>query len=127
MRARSKFVDKLKKQKGYTLGHQAEFWVSIYLAFKGYTVLHKRFKTPVGEVDIIARRRNTIAFIEVKARKNQQVQEVLSRHQQQRISRAAALFVANNPRFATFTLRFDLALIRAPWKITHIENAWQVS
>src|SRR5262245_35341676 len=99
MRERSNSVtDRLKR---FRLGHKAEWWACVYLFCRGYSVLERRYKTPVGEVDIIARRGSMIAFIEVKARKDANVQEVLSSHQRERISRAALLFIANNPRFAT--------------------------
>ncbi|NDF11969.1 MAG: YraN family protein [Proteobacteria bacterium] len=118
---------KPSRLKHYNFGHKAEWWVCLHLYLRGYSVLERRYKTPVGEVDIIACRGRMLAFIEVKARQDANVQEVLSRTQQERISRAALLFIANNPRFATLSARFDLVRVCAPWHITHIENAWQVS
>jgi putative endonuclease len=99
----------------------------MYLFCKGYTVIERRYKTPMGEVDIVARKRSTLAFIEVKARKDANVLEVLTQKQQEIITRAALLFIANHPRFAKFNIRFDLVRVSAPWSINHLTNAWQVS
>ena len=49
-------------------GHFAELVALMYLRLKGYRLLAQRFKSPQGEVDLIMRRRDVTAFIEVKAR-----------------------------------------------------------
>ncbi len=48
-------------------GISAESRAAAFLMAKGYRILAKRFRTPHGEIDIVARRRNLIAFVEVKA------------------------------------------------------------
>src|SRR5260221_6610880 len=52
----------------FRTGLSAETRAAAYLMAKGYRILAKRFRTPHGEIDIVARRRNLIVFIEVKAR-----------------------------------------------------------
>ena len=52
----------------FRTGLSAESYAAAYLMAKGYRILAKRFRTPYGEIDIVARRRNLIVFIEVKAR-----------------------------------------------------------
>src|ERR1700736_3900815 len=52
----------------FRTGFSAETLAAAYLTAKGYRILAKRFRTPYGEIDIVARRRNLLAFIEVKAR-----------------------------------------------------------
>src|ERR1700738_5338516 len=52
----------------FRTGLSAETRAAAYLMAKGYRILAKRFRTPYGEIDIVARRRNLLAFIEVKAR-----------------------------------------------------------
>ncbi len=114
-----------KRRAANTYGHWAEWATALFLRLKGYTILTRRFKCPVGEIDIIAVRGNTLAMVEVKARKNPDTFELISPRQQQRISRAAALFIAKKPEFATFSIRFD-AVIVLPWSLPrHITNAWQ--
>src|SRR5215210_7534499 len=52
----------------FRTGLSAESRAAAFLMAKGYRILAKRFRTPYGEIDIVARRRNLVAFIEVKAR-----------------------------------------------------------
>ena len=52
----------------FRTGLSAEARAAAYLMAKGYRILAKRFRTPHGEIDIVARKRNLVAFIEVKAR-----------------------------------------------------------
>src|ERR1700724_792932 len=52
----------------FRTGLSAESRAAAYLMAKGYRILAKRFRTPYGEIDLVARRRNLVAFIEVKAR-----------------------------------------------------------
>lgn len=117
-------MNRQSRKRAYKYGHFAEKMASWYLRFCGYSILANRFRVPVGEIDIIARRGRNLVFVEVKARKTP-VEEVISSRQRKRIIRAAALFVAKKPKFATFYMRFDLIIIK-PWKFpTHIKNAWQ--
>lgn len=51
----------------FQTGISAESRAAAYLMAKGYRILAKRYRTPHGEIDIVARRRNLIAFVEVKA------------------------------------------------------------
>src|SRR5260370_18071376 len=52
----------------FRTGLSAESRAAACLMAKGYRILAKRFRTPYGEIDIVARRRNLVAFVEVKAR-----------------------------------------------------------
>jgi len=52
----------------FRTGLSAEARAAAYLMAKGYRILAKRFRTPVGEIDLVARRRNVVVFVEVKAR-----------------------------------------------------------
>lgn len=104
-------------------GLHAERYASAYLMLKGYRILEQRYKTPVGEIDIIARRGKTFVFIEVKARTDiTKAIESITPHQRRRIERAASLYASNlkaNP-----PLRFDAVLV-AGWKLKHIRSAWR--
>ncbi len=79
---------------------------------KGYRILARRYRTPHGEIDIVARRRNLIAFVEVKARATlDDAAFAVTPRQQQRIINAAQGWLVAHPEHAEFELRFDAMLI----------------
>ncbi len=95
---------------------------------KGYRILAKRFKTPYGEIDLVAQRRNLIAFVEVKARaKLDDAAYAVTPRQQRRIIDAAQGWLMAHPEHADFDLRFDAMLI-APRRLPrHLEAAFDAS
>lgn len=94
------------------------------LRLKGYKILATRYKTPVGEIDIVATRRTTLAIIEVKARSTQALAlEAVRVSQQQRIQRATLWFLSKNPKLTSLQVRFDIILI-LPFKWNHLQNMW---
>ncbi|MFP3339830.1 YraN family protein, partial [Micrococcus sp. SIMBA_131] len=56
------------RQKAYRLGHRGEWLAAIALRLKGYRILARRYRTKLGEIDLIARRGDLVAIVEVKAR-----------------------------------------------------------
>ena len=71
----------------FQTGLSAETRAAAFLIAKGYRILARRFRTPYGEIDIVAKRRNLIAFIEVKARGNlsPEAQDLLMRQVESRL------------------------------------------
>jgi len=59
---------KEKRQAAFSLGHRAEFLASLSLMLKGYRIIERRYRTKLGEIDLIARRGNQVLIVEVKAR-----------------------------------------------------------
>lgn len=115
---------KRSKIKSYKFGLRSEALAAWFLRLKGYHIIAHRYKTKMGEIDLVARKGNILAVIEVKARGKKQ-DEVLHRRQQQRISRAATLLIAKRRDFASLALRFDVIML-VPWRIPrHIKNAWE--
>lgn len=104
----------------------AELLGACILRTKGYRILARRYRVPVGEIDLIARRGGTLAFIEIKARaEHAAAVEAISPRQRARIERAASLFLAQNPRLANLSLRYDAILV-APWRWPrHLRDAWR--
>ena len=95
-------------------GRRAETLAAWLLRLKGYRVIARRFRTPVGEIDLIVRRGRTIAFVEVKYRPTMdEAAEAAGPAGRRRIARAAAAWLARNPAAADLDLRFDV-LIAAP-------------
>ena len=112
----------------FRTGLSAETRAAAYLMAKGYRILAKRFRTPYGEIDIVARRRNLLAFIEVKARANlDDAAYALTPRQQQRIIDAAQAWLMAHPEHTDFELRFDAVLI-APRRLPrHLLAAFDAS
>ena len=112
----------------FRTGLSAETRAAAYLMAKGYRILAKRFKTPYGEIDLVARKRNLIAFIEVKARARlDDAAYALTPRQQARIIDAAQAWLMAHPEHAEFDLRFDTILI-APRRLPrHVLAAFDAS
>lgn len=106
-------------------GRWAERLCAWRLRAAGYRIVARGFRSPFGEIDLIARRGRVIAFIEVKARPTADAALVaLSLRQRRRIERAAAAFLAARPGLAGFSPRFDL-MLAVPWRLpVHRPNAW---
>lgn len=114
------------KQKSYKQGIWAERFACLYLMFKGYRILTRRYKTSVGEVDIVACRRGILAMVEVKSRKDLSTAlAALNYKSRKRIIKAALHYIASHPRYQGYGLRFDLIAISTSLKIRHLDNAWQ--
>jgi putative endonuclease len=112
----------------FKTGISAETRAATYLMAKGYRILAKRFRTPYGEIDLVARRRNLLAFVEVKARASlDDAAYAVTPRQQQRIIDAAQAWLMVHPEHAEFDLRFDAMLI-APRRLPrHLLAAFDAS
>ena len=112
----------------FRTGISAEGRAAAFLIAKGYRILARRFRTPHGEIDLIARRRNVIAFIEVKARDNlDDAAYAVTPRQQARIIAAAQIWLMAHPEHAEYDLRFDAMLI-APRRLPrHVMAAFDAS
>lgn len=113
----------------YSDGHFAEIIALNFLRFKGYSLLAKNYVTgrgtQAGEVDLIVCRGTTIVFVEVKKRRTlEEAAYSILPQQQQRIIRGAEAFLAKNPQFSNYDMRFDAVLVKLPLSIQHLENAW---
>lgn len=112
----------------FRLGLSAESRAAILLIAKGYRIVARRWKTPFGEIDIIARRRRTLIFVEVKARTHaDDAAEAVTERTQRRIIAAAERWLAHHPDDGQRDIRFDVVLV-APGRIPqHIANAFDAS
>jgi putative endonuclease len=112
----------------FRTGLSGETRAAAYLIAKGYRILAKRFRTPYGEIDIVARKRNLLAFIEVKARASlDDAAYAVTARQQARIIDAAQAWLMAHPEHADFELRFDAVLI-APRRLPrHLLAAFDAS
>ena len=112
----------------FRTGLSAESRAAALLIAKGYRILAKRFRTPYGEIDLVARKRNLIAFIEVKARASlDDAAYAVTPRQQARIIAAAEAWLMAHPEYGEYELRFDAMLI-APRRLPrHLLAAFDAS
>ncbi len=115
-----------EKIAAFGLGISAESRAAAWLIAHGYRILARRWKSPRGEIDIIAARRHTLIFVEVKARASlDEAAEAVSERQQRRIAAAAEIWLAGNSLPAIRDIRFDAILV-APGKLPrHIPAAFE--
>jgi putative endonuclease len=125
---RSPAAPQPKRQAALRFGLSAESRAALLLLAKGYRILARRYKTPVGEIDIVARRRGTLVFVEVKARDNfDAAAEAVTPRQQARIIHAAQYWLAAHAEAAACPMRFDAILV-VPGKLPrHLPNAFIAS
>jgi putative endonuclease len=112
----------------FRTGLSAESRAAAFLMAKGYRILAKHFRTPYGEIDIVARKRNLIVFIEVEARgRLDDAAYAVTPRQQARIIDAAQGWLMAHPEHAEFEMRFDAMLI-APRRLPrHLLAAFDAS
>ena len=105
-------------------GRRGERLAGWWLRLKGWTVLDRRVRTPAGEVDLVARKDNLIAFVEVKTRLT--VAELDFAIDERRLARVAAAAELLMPRYAGpgDDIRIDVILLAPGTRPRHIENAW---
>jgi putative endonuclease len=107
-------------------GRRGERWAELFLFAKGYRTIARRVKTPVGEIDLIVRRRAVTVFVEVKARSfSHQEADALMAVNRQRIVRAAQFWLMRKPALVDTTMRFDVIFLAPFAWPRHIVNAFQ--
>lgn len=109
-------------------GRRGESLAAWYLRAKLYRIVERRVKTPVGEIDLVARRFGITAFVEVKARRAGGGElEALQAVNQRRIVQAAEYYVARHPALAAAPLRFDVIFLAPLSWPRHVMNAFDAS
>lgn len=104
-------------------GRKGETLAAWYLRLKGWRIVARRVKTPRGEVDLVARRGRTVAFVEVKWRRSEA--ELALALDPWRLRRVVAAAAALAPRFASGgeDVRVDAILLAPGRWPRHIANA----
>lgn len=95
------------------LGKTGENLAVKYLKKKGYTILETNYRNPLGEIDIIAKEKGTIVFVEVKTRKNNRFanpKEAVTLKKQKTIARVAQIWLKQKKKIEA-NARFDVVAI----------------
>ncbi len=101
-----------KKQKAFFRGLSAERLAALALMLKGFRIVARRYRTKLGEIDLIARRGNLVLIVEVKARQNLEAAHLaVTPKTMRRIEAAADLWLQRQPDHARLCLRFDLVAV----------------
>lgn len=112
----------------FQTGISAESRAAAYLLAKGYRILARRFRTRFGEIDIVVRRRNLLAFVEVKARASlDDAAYAVTPQQRRRIIAAAEAWLMHHPEHAQLDCRFDAILIAPKSLPRHLTAAFDTS
>jgi putative endonuclease len=114
------------RQAAFRVGISAESRAAAWLIARGFRILARRWRSPLGEIDIIAARRHLLIFVEVKARASlDEAAESVTARQKQRIAAAAEIWLAQFPQPTIRDIRFDAILV-APGKLPrHIPAAFE--
>ncbi len=113
------------RQRAEATGRFSENVAAWFLRLKGFRILSQRYKTPVGEIDIVAKRRNLVVFVEVKARRSTaEAITAISGQNRRRVTAAANAYIARHPHLAEHNMRYDIIAI-AGWRLHHVPQAWR--
>ena len=114
------------RQKAESRGRRAEWLAALALQMKGYRILARRARTPMGEIDLIVRRGRVIAFIEVKQRPTTQAAAIaVPDANWRRIANAASHWAARYPALSSCDWRYDLIAV-APFRWPkHFKDYWR--
>jgi putative endonuclease len=115
-----------KRKQAERSGRRAETLAALFLRLKAYAILERRYKTKLGEIDLIAKRGNAIIFIEVKHRKTLDAGlYAVTPAQTRRIDAAANLYMAHLRGSDSYERRNDIIVTGARAIPHHIKDAWR--
>ncbi|WP_271438745.1 YraN family protein [Pontixanthobacter luteolus] len=115
----------MKRQIAEQSGRDGERRAAMWLRMKGWSILGQRIKTPLGEIDLIARRGGVVAFIEVKWRKKAvDLDHAIDEYRLRRVASAVEA-VAHKYAADGEDIRVDVILLAPGAFPRHIVNAWQ--
>jgi len=113
------------------IGSKGEDIAAGFLKDKGYRIVARNYKTPIGEIDIIAEQKETLVFVEVKTRSSNSFGypfEAVNARKQHKLKNLALLYLKKQKKDSA--VRFDVLSIHISGgkkEIEHIEDAFEVS
>jgi putative endonuclease len=115
-----------KQSHAKKLGNHGEHLVAQWLVCKGFTIIERNYRISQGEIDIIAKLRDTIAFVEVKTRQKSyfSLSDVIVPHKQRAMFLTARMYCLRH-NYTNLNYRFDVAFVQGSDNaITYIPNAF---
>lgn len=107
-------------------GRRAELLAAVWLWLKGYRIVERRAKTPLGEIDLVACKGRLLVFVEVKARATVDAAlEAVTPVQRRRVEEAARLWVGRRSRLSGLSWRFDVVAVAPKALPRHLRDAWR--
>jgi len=120
-------VGKARRVKAYQTGLLAEDHAAAMLAERGYNILSRRFRSPAGEIDLVASNGARLSFVEVKARRTlDEAAWSVTPRQQRRIAEAAGFWLQTFPHYGDQDITFDAILIAPRQRSEYIPDAFRV-
>lgn len=118
-------ADKKLRRRAFRRGHRAELFAALYLIARCYRIVAIRYRTKVGEIDIIARKGDLVACIEVKARSSEEgAVFAVTGSTQHRIRAASDVWLARQPDAHRLSIRYDIVAV-LPWRLPrHLPGAF---
>lgn len=117
----------------HQFGQSSEAWAEQFLRAKGYRILARNLRTPLGELDLVAEDHGVLVFVEVKGRTTDAFGGALlavNRRKQQKLVRLASQYLAQR-HLSDKLCRFDVVLVQGRptegGRIEHLQNAFEVS
>jgi putative endonuclease len=116
---------KARRFNAYRRGHRGEWLAALALMLKGYRIVARRYRTRLGEIDLIARRGDLVLIVEVKVRATLiEAMDAIARQSERRIEAATDLWLARQPDHGRLSIRFDMvAVLPRSWPV-HVENVF---
>ena len=130
----------VKRKEAYSRGVKAEKVAAQFLQLKGYKILEHRYKTKLGEIDLIARKGGLLVFAEVKAHKDVEKSLLaVTEKTRRRIEQAALAYIASHENVCDMDMRFDVLVVPpqalnfeggvmpkllGAFSVHHLDNAW---
>lgn len=114
-----------KRRRAERRGHWSEYLAAAYLLLKGYRILGLRYKTRGGEIDLIVRKRDVVAFVEVKARRIENLAiDAVGYETQKRIHSASGQWLSRRRDGHRLTLRYDIVVVLPGRFPKHFQDAF---
>ena len=99
---------------------------ALWLQLKGYRILERRARTPLGEIDLVAARRKMLVFVEVKSRPTfAAALDAVTPELRRRVEQAARLWVSRHRKTQDWLWRFDVVLLSPGRLPRHLRDAWR--